>query len=123
MAKILVVDDDADIRELVSMKLTNAGYDVIAEADGETGLAAVIDQRPDLVVLDWMMPGLTGIEVCRALRDDPRTVNTAVLLLTARAQEADIENGFAAGADDYIVKPFSARELATRVETLLARIG
>ena len=120
MTRILVVDDDADIRELVTMKLTSAGYDVSTAADGEAGLAALLEHQPDLVVLDWMMPGLTGIEVCRALRADPRTVNTPVLLLTARAQEADIVHGFAAGADDYVVKPFSASELAARVEALLA---
>jgi DNA-binding response OmpR family regulator len=121
MTSVVVVDDDPDIRALVSMRLTKAGYAVTAESDGEAGLATALAERPDLVVLDWMMPGLTGIEVCRILRDDPRTVDTAVLLLTARAQEEDIERGFAAGADDYLVKPFSVRELATRVEALLAR--
>jgi DNA-binding response OmpR family regulator len=121
MAKVVVVDDDADIRELVAMKLGNAGHVVVAEADGEAGLAAVLEERPDVVLLDWMMPRLTGLEVCRSLRDDPATAGMAVMLLTARAQEADIERGFAAGADDYIVKPFSARELASRVQALLAR--
>ena len=121
MTKVLVVDDDADIRGLIEMKLTGAGYEVVLEADGEAGLAAALQEKPDLVVLDWMMPGLTGIEVCRAIRDDPRTARTAVLLLTARAQETDIERGFAAGADDYLVKPFSGRELKIRVQALLAR--
>jgi DNA-binding response OmpR family regulator len=121
MTSVVVVDDDPDIRELVAMKLSNAGYTVAVEADGESGLATARSVEPDLVVLDWMMPGLTGIEVCRALRDDPRTAATAVMLLTARAQEHDIETGFAAGADDYLVKPFSVRELATRVEAILAR--
>jgi two-component system, OmpR family, phosphate regulon response regulator PhoB len=121
MTSVVVVDDDPDIRELVAMKLSNAGYRVSVEADGESGLATALSVEPDLVVLDWMMPGLTGIEVCRALRDDPRTAATAVMLLTARAQEEDIETGFAAGADDYLVKPFSVRELATRVEAILSR--
>ena len=122
MTRIVVVDDDPDIRALVAMKLTNAGYAVTAEADGEAGLARAIAEEPELVVLDWMMPGLSGIEVCRALRDDRRTADTAVLLLTARAQEEDIERGFAAGADDYLVKPFSVRELGNRVDALLARV-
>jgi two-component system, OmpR family, phosphate regulon response regulator PhoB len=121
MTSVVVVDDDPDIRELVAMKLTNSGYRVAVEADGESGLATALSVEPDLVVLDWMMPGLTGIEVCRALRDDPRTATTAVILLTARAQEEDIETGFAAGADDYLVKPFSVRELAMRVEAILSR--
>jgi DNA-binding response OmpR family regulator len=118
---VVVVDDDPDIRALVAMKLSNAGYAVTVEANGEAGLAAALLAQPDLVVLDWMMPGLSGIDVCRALRDDPRTSETAVLLLTARAQEEDIERGFAAGADDYLVKPFSVRELAERVDKILAR--
>ena len=122
MTRIVVVDDDPDIRALVAMKLTNAGYAVTAEPDGEAGLARALAEQPDLVVLDWMMPGLSGIEVCRALRDDPRTLETAVLLLTARAQEEDIDRGFAAGADDYLVKPFSVRELGNRVDALLARV-
>ena len=121
MTSVVVVDDDPDIRALVAMKLTNAGYSVTVESDGEAGLATALNEQPDLVVLDWMMPGLSGIEVCRALRDDPRTASTAVLLLTARAQEEDIERGFAAGADDYLIKPFSVRELATRVESILRR--
>jgi len=119
---VVVVDDDPDIRALVSMRLSRAGYAVTVESDGEAGLATALAEQPDLVVLDWMMPGLSGIEVCRILRDDPRTTDTAVLLLTARAQEEDIERGFAAGADDYLVKPFSVRELATRVDAILARV-
>jgi two-component system, OmpR family, phosphate regulon response regulator PhoB len=119
---VVVVDDDPDIRALVAMKLSKAGYAVTVESDGEAGLATARAVQPDLVILDWMMPGLTGIEVCRILRDDRRTKDTAVLLLTARAQEEDIESGFAAGADDYLVKPFSVRELAGRVDALLARV-
>ena len=121
MTTVVVVDDDPDISALVAMKLSNVGYSVTVESDGEPGLATALDEQPDLVVLDWMMPGLTGIEVCRALRDDPRTASTVVLLLTARAHEEDIERGFAAGADDYLVKPFSVRELVNRVDALLAR--
>jgi DNA-binding response OmpR family regulator len=119
---VVVVDDDADIRALVSVRLSKAGYEVTVESDGEAGLATARSVQPDLVVLDWMMPGLSGLEVCRMLRDDPRTAETAVLLLTARAQEEDIERGYAAGADDYLVKPFSMRDLASRVDALMARV-
>jgi two-component system phosphate regulon response regulator PhoB len=123
MTSILVVDDDQDIRELVAFKLEQLGFEVHAEADGETGLAAVMQLQPDLVLLDWMMPKLTGVEVCKMLREGTENSGVPVILLTARAQEADIERGFAAGADDYIVKPFSPRELASRVEAVLSRVG
>jgi two-component system, OmpR family, phosphate regulon response regulator PhoB len=120
---ILVVDDDADIRDMLRFKLANAGFDVHAEEDGETGLAAARDLKPDLILLDWMMPRLTGPEVCRELRSEPATERVPVILLTAKAQEADVQRGFAAGADDYIAKPFSPRELLSRVQALLARAG
>lgn len=118
---ILVVDDDPDIRELVSFKLEQLGHSVTTEKDGEGGLAAALSETPDVVLLDVMMPKLTGIEVCQRLRDTPETASVAIILITAKAQEFDIERGFAAGADDYIVKPFSPRELASRVEAASAR--
>jgi two-component system phosphate regulon response regulator PhoB len=121
MPSILIIDDDPDIRELVTFKLELLGYEVHAESDGESGLAAVMHLHPDLVLLDWMMPKLTGIEVCQLIRDAEGNNGVPVILLTARAQEADVQRGFAAGADDYIVKPFSPRELASRVEAVLAR--
>jgi DNA-binding response OmpR family regulator len=123
MARILLVDDDPDIRDMLTFKLANAGFEAFAEADGETGLAAVHELKPDLVLLDWMMPRLTGPEVCQRLREDPSTFQLPIILLTARAQEADIQRGFATGADDYISKPFSPRELVSRVNALLARAG
>jgi DNA-binding response OmpR family regulator len=116
-----VVDDDADIRDLVAFKLAQAGYEVDRAADGAGALAAVARRRPDLAILDVTMPGMSGIDLCRSLRADPETASVLVLLLTARAQERDVEAGFAAGADDYVVKPFSPRELVSRVEALLAR--
>ena len=119
--RVLVVDDDSDIRELVQFKLEQMGYTVSAEKDGEGGLAAAIEDKPDLILLDVMMPKLTGIEVCQRLRDEPSTAGIPVILITAKAQEVDVERGFSAGADDYIVKPFSPRELATRVEAVLSR--
>ena len=128
MKTVLVIDDDPDIRELVIWKLRQAGYATLAEGNGEAGLVAACrdtgpdpSQPPDLVLVDWMMPKLSGIDVCRALRDNPRTAHIPVILLTAKAEEAEIERGLAAGADDYIVKPFSPKEMLTRVEALLAR--
>ena len=123
MTAVLVVDDDTDIRELVAFKLSRSGYDVRTASDGDVGYEAALSSRPDLVLLDVMMPGLSGIEVCRRLRETPATATTPILLLTAKAQEADVEAGFAAGADDYIAKPFSPRELVSRVEAVLARVG
>lgn len=122
MSKILVVDDDSDICELITFKLEIMGHEVVTEHDGEGGLAAARSELPDVVVLDWMMPRLTGLEVCVALRDDPVMARVPIILLTAKAQEADVQRGFSAGADDYIVKPFSPRELASRIEALLDRM-
>jgi DNA-binding response OmpR family regulator len=119
--RVLVVEDDLDIQELVISLLTRAGYEVLAEGNGDAGLAAALTQQPDLVILDWMMPGLSGVEVCRAMRADPRAKDIAVLMLTSKAQEADIDQAFTAGADDYMVKPFRGRELVSRVQTLTAK--
>jgi DNA-binding response OmpR family regulator len=118
---ILVADDDVDIRDLVAFKLEQAGFDVTAVDNGLAALTAARLEPPDLVVLDVMMPGMSGIDVCRELRHDRSTSGLPIILLTARAQEGDVEVGFGAGADDYIVKPFSPRELVTRVEAVLAR--
>jgi two-component system phosphate regulon response regulator PhoB len=123
MRTVLVVDDDPDIRDIARLKLEQAGLQVLTEADGEAGLAAALQATPDLLLLDWMMPRMTGIEVCRRLRETAETANLPIILLTAKAQEADIERGFAAGANDYIVKPFSPRELVIRVNAALARSG
>ena len=121
MTAILVADDDVDIRDLVAFKLEQAGFDVTAVDDGLAALTAARLGSPDLVLLDVMMPGLSGIDVCRELRGDPVTAKLPIILLTSRAQEGDVETGFGAGADDYVVKPFSPRELLTRVEAVLAR--
>ena len=123
MSKILVVDDDHDICALIDFKLQQLGHEVVVEHDGEGGLAAATQEQPDLILLDWMMPRLTGLEVCVALRADPETARVPVILLTAKAQEADVQRGFAAGADDYIVKPFSPRELVSRVGALMDRVA
>ena len=101
--KVLVVEDDLDIQDLVIALLGRDGHDVTAEGDGWTGLAAALARTPDLVILDWMMPGMSGIDVCRALRADPRTKDVPVLMLTSKAQEGDIDQAFTAGANDYMV--------------------
>lgn len=121
MTHVLVVDDDPVIADLVAFRLGRLGLRVTVETDGEAGLAAIRQLRPDLVVLDWMMPRMNGLEVCRAVREDPDAAlaGTPVLLLTAKAQEPDLERGFAAGATDFVTKPFSTRELVSRVTAAL----
>ncbi|WP_067437197.1 response regulator [Nocardioides jensenii] len=123
MAKIVVADDDVDIRELVVFKLRQGGHEVSAVGDGAAAVAACLEERPALALLDIMMPGMSGLDAARALRQDPATARLPIILLTARAQESDVEQGFAVGADDYITKPFSPRELASRVAAVLARSG
>jgi DNA-binding response OmpR family regulator len=121
MALVLVADDDADIRDLVLFKLEQLGVEAISVEDGTAAIEAVRERRPDLAVLDISMPGLSGIDVCRMIRAEPEIAQTLVIMLTARAQEADVEGGFAVGADDYVTKPFSPRELTSRIQTLLNR--
>lgn len=126
MKTVLIVDDDPDIRELITWKLGQAGYSTLVAGDGEAGLVAAAttdaDGRlPDLILVDWMMPKMSGIDVCKALRDNPATARIPLILLTANAQEADVERGFAAGVDDYIAKPFSPREMLGRIQAVLAR--
>jgi two-component system response regulator MtrA len=121
MARIVVADDDVDIRELVEFKLASLGHDIVAVGDGAAALAECRARRPDLAVLDVMMPGVSGIHAIQAIRADGALRDLPVILLTARAQESDVEQGFDSGADDYITKPFSPRELAARVEALLTR--
>jgi DNA-binding response OmpR family regulator len=117
---ILVADDDEDILTLVTVRLELAGYDVIKARSGDEALRMATEHTPDLAVLDVTMPGLDGYEVTRRLRVQEATSETPVILLTARAQETDVARGLAAGADDYVKKPFDARDLRVRVERLLA---
>ena len=121
MTVVLVADDDADIRDLVAFKLEQTGLEVIAVEDGETALEEARARQPELAVLDISMPGLSGIDVCRMLRADPATAGMLIIMLTARVQEQDVEGGFSAGADDYVTKPFSPRELVSRIQGLLSR--
>jgi DNA-binding response OmpR family regulator len=119
--RVLIADDDLDIRELVVFKLEQNGIDVIEHGDGESALQSALTEPPDVILLDVMMPRLSGIDVCRRLREDGRTATTPIIMLTAKGQEADVQRGFGAGADDYIVKPFSPRELVSRVMAVSAR--
>jgi DNA-binding response OmpR family regulator len=118
---VLVADDDDDIRDLVAFRLDRAGYEVLRAGDGQEALDLAKQHRPDLAVLDVMMPKLTGYDVTRELRADAATSRIPVILLTARVQEADVARGFEAGADDYVKKPFSPQELKARVQAVLGR--
>ncbi|HWG56650.1 MAG TPA: response regulator [Gaiellaceae bacterium] len=118
---VLVADDDELIRELVQFRLERSGYDVVVAADGEEALRLAAERTPDLAVLDVMMPRVNGYDVVRRLRADAATRGVKVILLTARAREADVAQGFEAGADDYLTKPFSPQELRARVGAVLGR--
>jgi len=118
---ILVVDDEEDILELVDYNLTKAGFRVSCVASGGEAVKAARTMVPDLVVLDLMLPGLDGLEVCTLLKNDPKTKDAAVIMLTARGEEADIVRGLELGADDYVTKPFSPRILLARVQAVLRR--
>jgi len=117
----LIAEDDRDIRELVATKLTGAGYRVIAVGDGTAALNAIREQSPDIALLDVMMPGLSGLDVIGKLRTDERTAAVPVILLSAKSQDFDVQTGISSGAVDYIIKPFSPRELLERVENVLKR--
>ncbi len=119
--KILIVDDEADIVELVSYNLKKEGFSVDSAYDGEIALAAIKKNKYDLIVLDLMLPGLQGMELCRILRNDQKTKNLPIIMLTAKGEEVDRIVGLEMGADDYIAKPFSPRELVARVKAILRR--
>ena len=118
---VLAADDDDDVLALVTFRLERSGYTVLQAHDGEEALGLALEQKPDLAVLDVMMPKLDGFELTRRLRSEEATRRMPIILLTARAQDADVQSGFAAGADDYIRKPFSPQELRARVEAILGR--
>ena len=119
---ILFVDDEADLVTLLRYNLERAGFDVLTAPDGEEALLIVAERNVDLVLLDWMMPHMSGIEVCRQLRRGPATRNIPIVILTARAEEADRIRGLDTGADDYISKPFSTGELIARIRAVLRRV-
>ncbi len=122
-ANVLVIDDEEDLIELVRYNLSQEGFAVSAARDGETGLAAARHDMPDVVVIDLMLPGIDGLEVCRALRADDRTSHIPIIMLTAKGAESDRVVGLEMGADDYVTKPFSPRELAARIKAVLRRVA
>src|SRR5271157_1653750 len=119
---ILVVDDEPDVVDLVRYHLHRAGFDVLVAFTGPTGLATATESRPDAIVLDIMLPQMTGIEVCKALRKSNETAEIPTLILTAKAELSDRLGGLELGVDDYITKPFSPRELVLRVQNILRRL-
>jgi DNA-binding response OmpR family regulator len=118
---VLAADDDEDILELVAFRLERSGYTVLRATDGEEALRLALEAKPDLAVLDVMMPKLDGFELTRRLRAEDATRRMPIILLTARSQDADVQAGFDAGADDYLRKPFSPQELRARVQAILGR--
>src|SRR5688572_22657929 len=121
MARILVIEDEPDIQQVLDYNLREKGHKVFIAGKGEEGLRIARDKRPDLVLLDLMLPDIPGTEVCKQLKTDPSLKNTQVVMLTAKGEEVDRVVGFELGADDYVVKPFSPRELVLRVQAILRR--
>lgn len=121
-AKLLLVEDDLSLSELLQFRFESEGYDVRVTPDGDEALVLASEELPDLVILDWMIEGTSGIEVCRRLRRDKRTAHVPIIMLTARGEEDDRIRGLETGADDYLTKPFSPRELLARVAAVMRRI-
>jgi DNA-binding response OmpR family regulator len=119
--KLLVIDDEKDLRDLLEYHFQRAGFQFLGAAEGEAGLKLARESRPDLIVLDLMLPGVDGIGVCRALRSTPDTREIPIVMLTAKGEEADIVLGLSVGADDYLTKPFSPAELVARIRAVLRR--
>ncbi|MDE0452527.1 MAG: response regulator [Gammaproteobacteria bacterium] len=120
---ILLVEDEPEIREMLSFSLVRAGFEVIEADSAETALARLQGTPPKLLIIDWRLPGMSGVDLVRRLRRDPATSELPLIMLTARGEESDKLTGFDAGIDDYVVKPFSPRELIARVKSLLRRAG
>ena len=121
-AKLLLVEDDTALSELLEYRFSNEGYHVRCTADGDEALMLAAEDLPDLIILDWMIEGTSGIEVCRRLRRDKKTAHVPIIMLTAREAEDDRVRGLETGADDYLTKPFSPRELFARVVAVMRRI-
>jgi DNA-binding response OmpR family regulator len=119
--RVVIADDDGDIRRLVQITVANAGCDVTVASDGESALQAVRDVLPDLVILDVLMPRMDGWEVAKEIKRDPRTADIPIMFLTSKGQEQDVLEGFDAGGADYVVKPFSPRELQARIRSVLSK--
>ena len=123
VASVLIVEDEEPLRVLLRYNLEAEGFDVTATADGDEVETLIAEKLPDLILLDWMLPGLSGIEICRRLRARDQTRDIPVIMLTARGEEAERIRGLSTGADDYVVKPFSVPELIARVRGLLRRVN
>ncbi len=119
--KILIIEDEAAVVTLLKYNLEKSGYEVQVAMDGEEGLLMVEEEKPDLLLVDWMLPHVSGVEICRRLRRLPDSRNLPIIMLTARGEEADTIRGLDSGADDYMVKPFSPSELQARIHALLRR--
>ena len=120
---ILIVDDEAPIRDMLRVALEMAEYNCLEAQDAQTAHAIIVDQKPDLIILDWMMPGTSGMELARRLKRDQLTSETPIIMLTAKTEEGDRISAFELGADDYVTKPFSPKELVARVKAVLRRAG
>ena len=119
--KIVIIEDERDLAELLAFNLEKDGYQTVIALDGKTGLERVMGERPDLVILDLMLPEMNGLEVCKLLRKQESTSSIPIIMLTAKGEEIDRVVGFEVGADDYLVKPFSSRELLLRIKAILRR--
>jgi len=119
--KILIVDDEEDILELVAYNLEQNGFQVEKAATGEAGLKAARSENPGLIILDLMLPGINGLDICRLLKSDPDTKNIPIVMLTAKGEESDVVRGLELGADDYVTKPFSPKVLVARIKSVLRR--
>ncbi|CUJ31182.1 phosphate regulon transcriptional regulator PhoB [Cognatishimia activa] len=120
--KVLLVEDEPAQREVLSYNLKSEGFDVVTAADGDEAMLLVDEEAPDIIVLDWMLPGISGIEICRRLKSKSQTRSIPVLMLSARSEEVDRVRGLETGADDYVVKPYSVLELMARVRNQLRRV-
>jgi DNA-binding response OmpR family regulator len=119
--KIVIIEDEPDILEVLSYNLRREGFEVLTASDGNQGLSLVKREQPDLVLLDLMLPGIDGVEICTAIKKSPQTQNTLLIMVTAKGEESDIVLGLGVGADDYVSKPFSPKELVARVKAVLRR--
>ena len=120
--RVLLIEDDENLTELVTYNLQREGLEIASVGDGEEGLLVAQETPPDLILLDWMLPNLSGIEICRRLRRSKETANIPIIMLTARTEEDDRIRGLDTGADDYVTKPFSPRELTSRINAVLRRV-